>query len=63
LSNDDTKKRELKALIKASDKLKCKNLILITLDEEGTEKIGSKIIKIIPIYKWLMGGKSRDNFG
>ncbi|MCK5583496.1 MAG: ATP-binding protein, partial [Elusimicrobiales bacterium] len=52
LSNPDTKKRELKALAKAFDKLKCKDLLVITLDEEGTEKIGSKTIKIIPFYKW-----------
>ena len=52
LSNPDTKKRELKALAKAFDKLKCKDLLVITLDEEGTEKIGSKTIKIVPFYKW-----------
>ncbi|MEA3307133.1 MAG: ATP-binding protein, partial [Elusimicrobiota bacterium] len=52
LSDNDTKKRELKALVKASDKLKCKDLSVITLDEEGVEKIGSKTIKIIPFYKW-----------
>lgn len=54
LSDADTKKRGLKALVKVSDKLKCKDLFVITSDEEGTEKIGLKTIKIIPFYKWLI---------
>jgi predicted AAA+ superfamily ATPase len=38
----DTKKREIRALIKASKELKCKNLIIITYDKDGFEKIKQK---------------------
>jgi len=54
LAGRDTKKREIKALLKASKELKCKNLIIITWDEEGEEKINSRIIKIVPLWKWLL---------
>ena len=35
----DTKKRELRALLKASKELKCRNLLVITEDKKGEEKI------------------------
>lgn len=50
----DTKKRELKALFKASKELKCKNLLVITEDKEGEEKIKNRKIKYIPLWKWLL---------
>ena len=53
-----TKKREIKALLKASKELKCKNLLVINSDKEGEEKIewfGIKArIKFIPLWKWLL---------
>ena len=49
----DTKKREVKALLKASKELKCKNLLVITEDKEGEEKIDNKKIKYIPLWKYL----------
>jgi len=48
-----TRKREIKSLLKASRKLKCDDLVIITWDEEEDEKVDSKIIKIIPLWKWL----------
>lgn len=50
----DTKKRELRALIKASNELKCNNLLIITGDKEGEEKIKGKKIKFIPAWKFLL---------
>lgn len=49
-----TKEREIKALLKASKGLKCKNLIMITGDKEGEEKIDGKNVKFIPLWKWLL---------
>lgn len=57
-SNIETKKREIKALLKAGKELKCKNLLIITFDYEK-EEIGEwfdlkgKII-FLPFWKWLM---------
>ena len=50
----DTKKREVDGLVKASEVLKCKNLLVITGDYEGVERKKDKRIKFIPLYKWLL---------
>ena len=50
----EVKKRELKALLKASAELKCNNLLMITELKEGEEKEGGKKIKYIPLWKWLL---------
>ncbi len=52
--NEDTKKREVKALIKGSEKLKCKNLLVITWDYESKEEIKGKTIRFVPLWKWLL---------
>ena len=52
--NLETKKREIKALIKASEELKCSNLLVITKDYENEEKIDNKKIKFVPLWKWLL---------
>jgi len=58
ISDDETKSREIKSLLNASDKLRCNNLTIITLDEEGEEKIKSKTIKITPAWKYFLQGVS-----
>jgi len=50
----DTKKRETKALLKASKELECNNLMVITEDYEAVEEINGKRIKFIPLYRWLL---------
>ncbi len=52
----ETKEREIKALLKASRELGCKNLLIITWDYEDEEKIGNRRIKLIPLWKWLLQG-------
>ncbi len=54
LSDLDTKNREIKSLLKASDELKCNELLIINQDYEGEEKIKGKKIKFIPLYKFLL---------
>ncbi|RLJ02578.1 MAG: ATP-binding protein [Candidatus Aenigmatarchaeota archaeon] len=54
---DEIEKREIKALIKASEELKCKNLLCITWDYEGEEKIDRKKVKFMPLWKWLLNVK------
>ncbi|MEM5881232.1 MAG: ATP-binding protein [Candidatus Aenigmatarchaeota archaeon] len=54
-SKDEIEKREIKALIKASELLKCENLLIITWDYEDELKIENKSIKCIPLWKWLLG--------
>lgn len=50
----DTKKRELRALIKASKELKCNDLLVITEDRENEEKVKGKKIKYTPLWKYLL---------
>jgi predicted AAA+ superfamily ATPase len=50
----EIKEREIKALIKASKELRCKDLKIITWDYEDEEILDKKTIKFIPIWKWLL---------
>ena len=58
LENNDTKSREIRALLKAGEELKCKNLVIITSDKVGEENVewfGIKgKIKFVPLWKWLL---------
>ena len=53
----DTKKREVRALIKASQELKCNNLLVITDDFKAVEEVNwygtKRKIKFVPLREWL----------
>jgi len=51
-----TKKREVTALVKASEELRCDNLSVITLDYESEETFNDKRIAFKPLWKWLIEG-------
>lgn len=53
-SKEEIKEREIKALLKASKELKCKNLLVITWDYEFENKFDGKNIRFIPLWKWLL---------
>jgi predicted AAA+ superfamily ATPase len=53
-SKDEIEKREIRALLKAGKLLKCKNLLIITWDYEDEIKVNNKIIKCLPLWKWLL---------
>jgi uncharacterized protein len=57
-TNPETKKREIRALINASQNTKCKDLLIITNDYESIEEhewFGNKAkIRFIPAWKWLL---------
>lgn len=55
ISDIKTKEREIKALLKASKELKCKNLTIITNEKKGYEKINGERIDFIPLWEWLLG--------
>ena len=52
--HDEIDQREYTSLIKASNELECDDLLIITWDYEAEEKINGKIIKFIPLWKWLL---------
>ncbi len=51
---DEVERREIKALMKASKELKCKNLLVVTWDYEDMEKVQNREIVFKPLWKWLM---------
>ncbi|MFH1722442.1 MAG: ATP-binding protein [Candidatus Altiarchaeota archaeon] len=58
-SDYDTHKRETKALFKAGEELQCNNLLVITENCEGREKVKGKTIRYTPLWKWLLAKNSR----
>jgi predicted AAA+ superfamily ATPase len=50
----EVREREIKALLSASRELRCSNLLVITNDYEGEEKVNSKTVRYVPIWKWLL---------
>lgn len=50
----EIEKRETVSLIKASEELRCNNLLILTWDFEGEEKIKGKKIIYTPLWKWLL---------
>ncbi|MDK2372823.1 MAG: ATP-binding protein [Candidatus Korarchaeota archaeon] len=52
----DVRRREFTALSTASTALGCKNLKVITGEEEGVEEWGGRRIELIPLWKWLLSG-------
>jgi hypothetical protein len=57
-----TKEREVRALLKASQELKCENLVVLTESaerEEHTSWFGIKgNVQFVPLWKWLAGTSS-----
>ncbi|MCD6528312.1 ATP-binding protein [bacterium] len=51
---NEINEREIKSLLKASELLKCKDLLCITWDYEEVEVIKRKKIKFLPLWKWLL---------
>ena len=51
---DEVEKRELRSLIKASELLKCKDLLVITWDLEDEMEFKGKKIRFMPLWKWLL---------
>ena len=54
-SLEESRGREIGALLKAGRRLKCKNLTVITWEEEETIKQGVFRIRVVPMWKFLLG--------
>ena len=52
---EDTKKREVKSLVKCMEEFKLKNAMVITFDYENVEMHDNKKIKYVPLWKYLLG--------
>lgn len=54
IGNEETRTRETKGLLKASNVLHCDDLILINWDISEHEVLDGKTIKIVPLWMWLV---------
>ena len=50
---DEIADREIKSLVKASQELRCKDLLLLTWDYDDEIKIKELKIKCLPVWRWL----------
>lgn len=55
LSDSETRKREVEGLLEASSMTGCKDLTIITAEEEDILQVNGFTIKIHPAWKWLLG--------
>lgn len=54
LAQMKTRERETTALVIAGEQLKCNDLRIVTMEEEGEERLDGKKIKIIPLSQFLL---------
>jgi predicted AAA+ superfamily ATPase len=52
---DEIEKREIRSILKASEELKCNDLLIITWDYEDEIRVDNKILKCLPLWKLLLG--------
>ncbi len=53
-AEDEIERREIKSLLKAYEKLRCKDLAVITWDYEDEKIIKGEKIRFIPLWKWIL---------
>ena len=56
IQDDKTYERETKALIVYAKRFDCKELFIITMDEEEEININDNIIHVMPLWKMLLKG-------
>ena len=62
IKDEKTKTREIKALLEASEELKCNVLKIITYDHEGIETHHGKVIHFIPLWRFLLNKKTPSTY-
>lgn len=54
IADDETREREISALLKVCKHLNAKKLTIITYNEEETITVDNITIEVIPLWKWLL---------
>ena len=54
ISNEKTRKREIRGCIAGAKATQCDNLFLITNHESGTIEEDGYTIQVIPVWEWLI---------
>jgi len=63
LDSEKTRQREVGALEKAMDELKLKTALILTEDTEEDIALKGRVIKVRPVYKWLLGDGRQSIIG
>lgn len=58
LKEEKTKKREINGILECMKEFGLKKGLIITRDYEAEEKVEGKIIKFVPLWKWLLETKT-----
>jgi len=56
ISNPDTLAREINSLAEEMDCVGIDKSILITKEREGSMRVGEKVVRFVPLWKWLLAG-------
>ena len=54
MRDEKTKNRELRSLAKAMKELKLSTAMIITEEAEGEETLNGNMVKVVPLWKWLL---------
>lgn len=57
IGNEETREREISALLKVGKHVGAQRLTIITYNEEQTLQVNGKNIEVIPLWKWLLNVK------
>lgn len=57
IEEPETFKREVSALLSASERLGCENLRIINWGRDDTVEAGGKEIRLVPLWRFLLGGE------
>jgi predicted AAA+ superfamily ATPase len=55
MADIETNKREVNALLQLAKRMKTKQMLIITRDEESRIVENGITIEVVPIWKWLRG--------
>ena len=59
MRDEKTRNRELRSLQKAMKELKVKDAIIITDSMEGEEDLAGDVVKVVPLWKWLLAQENK----
>ena len=52
--DDSNREREINGLLEVMNKFKLKEGIILTYEQEEDVKVNGKVIKFLPVWKWLL---------
>lgn len=56
MADEEVRKREIRGLLEAAQATDCKNLLIVTFDdEEEIAAVDGGVISVVPAWKWLLG--------